>query len=346
MLTQREGIYYLDINVGGKRVRRSLHTTSKADAHYKFSDLQDKILAEHKQNEIKFDVFCEKYMAWAWIDKKPSALREGQRLEKMKVFFKDSGVVHISDVTPFLIEKLKAKLVTDGLDEQSVSRSTTNRYLAILRRLFHRAIDWGDLDKDKHPFQAKRIKFFKERRKLWVLTPEEVDKILVTAQQIGEAHQSRLQERFYDLCLMSINTGMRKSEILQARWRDLNGEDEIVVQGKGERIRTLPLNTVARETIFRQPRRTEYIFDIPNRIMPNLFYRTVETIKKKTKVKFHFHLLRHYFGSNLAKKGVDIETVRELMGHSSIITTQKYFHSLSVDKKRAVDTLVSDMGVE
>ena len=78
MLTKRKlgQVYYLDINIGGERVRRSLKTTKRLEALSLFSELRDKLLAEHKKNEIKFEDFCVKYMDWAWIDKKPSAPRE------------------------------------------------------------------------------------------------------------------------------------------------------------------------------------------------------------------------------------------------------------------------------
>ena len=65
----------------------------------------------------------------------------------------------------------------------------------------------------------------------------------------------------------------------------------------------------------------------------------METIRKRAGIDFRFHDFRHYFGSSLAKKGVDVDTVKVLMGHSSIITTQKYFHTHKNDKRRAVNLL-------
>ena len=54
---------------------------------------------------------------------------------------------------------------------------------------------------------------------------------------------------------------------------------------------------------------------------------------------FHFHDLRHTFASRLVRKGVDLNTVKELMGHASITTTQRYLHSQAKEKRQAVETL-------
>lgn len=64
--------------------------------------------------------------------------------------------------------------------------------------------------------------------------------------------------------LLAINTGLRKSEILGLSWKDVK-EGEIEVNGKGDRRRTAPLNKTAQEIIDRQQKRTDYVFDIPNR---------------------------------------------------------------------------------
>jgi hypothetical protein len=64
-----------------------------------------------------------------------------------------------------------------------------------------------------------------------------------------------------------------------------------------------------------------------------------KTCRKASIDNFKFHDLRHTFASRLVKKGVDLATVRELMGHSSITTTQRYLHSQAREKMAAVNTL-------
>jgi len=55
--------------------------------------------------------------------------------------------------------------------------------------------------------------------------------------------------------------------------------------------------------------------------------------------KLKFHDLRHTFGSRLVRNGANLNLVRELMGHASIVTTQRYLHSGTDEKRHAIESL-------
>ncbi len=325
--------YYIDLWIGpaNKRIRRSLHTKYKLEALDRYREEKDRLLAEHLKGEIRFADFCNQYMEWAWQSKPASALREEQRLRIIQGFFEGHSLIHLSDINPYYIEQLKNKLRNEGR-----SKATTNRYLQLLRGLFYKAIDWEVYDK---PNPVKKVRFFKENPKVLVLSDNQIKRILAVARSISRVSRSPLQASFYNLCVLALNTGMRKSEILNLRWSNIKGAN-VSIRGKGDKVRIIPLNGTAKDVILKQPRRDEYVFHIPNRNQQDLLRRTVCQIRKQTRIAFHFHLLRHYFATKLIENGVDFVTIGSILGHSKITTSLIYSHTSAERMKKAVDSLI------
>lgn len=201
--------------------------------------------------------------------------------------------------------------------------------------MFYKAIDW-EVYQGQNPL--KKVKFFRESPQIKPLTGSQVERILETSREISKKPQSPVQKVFHDLVVFAVNTGMRKAEILNLEWKNIK-EDEATVRGKGDRRRTVPLNRAAQEVLTRQPKRSNYVFDIPNRNQGDLFRRTVNQIKKRTGIDFHFHLLRHYFTTSLLEKGVDFVTIGSLLGHSKITTSLIYSHTDREKQRKAVQLL-------
>lgn len=326
-------IYRLDIRIKGKRIRRSLRTENRNEALARYAPLREKLLEKHLGEKVKFSDFCKKYLDWAWSSKPASALREQQRLGKIQDFLQGLEIVYLDDITPYHIEQLKTEL-----KEGKLSKATINRYLQILRGLFYRAIDWELYKNAQSPEKNPLLQrgegdtgAFREGHKQSFL--------LDAAKNISTSPNSPLQKNFYDLCILALNTGMRKSEILDLKWKDIKG-DEVEIIGKALKRRTVPLNSTAREVIERQPKKDDYVLDRSNRHQSDLFRRTINQIRKKTQVDFHFHLLRHCFTTRLIEKGIDFVTVGELLGHSKISTSLIYSHTDRERKKKAVDLLI------
>jgi integrase len=332
-LFKRGRWWWFDAYIKGKRIRASLHTENKFRALELYGQKKRELEEEVSHKKVKFSDFKKQYLNWARTAKK-SADREEQRLSKIEDFFSDLGIVYLSDVNPYHLEQFKAWLL-----EQRLSKATINRYLQLLRGFFYRAIDWQSFD-GANPL--RKVKFFREVAEIRPLTKQGVEKIIEAAQAISQQPASPLQKVFADLIILAVNTGMRKSEILNLQWDDLRG-DEVQVKGKGEKIRMIPLNAIAKEIINKQPKKDEYVFDIPNRKQGDLFRRTIEKIKTMTGIDFHFHLCRHFFTSSLIEKGVDFITISDLLGHSARMTTLRYSHTDKERKQRAVNSLDSNL---
>lgn len=329
-LIRRGNTFWIDIRISGQRFRRSLHTTDKHLALYKYKEEEDRIIQEYSGKKISFDKFCSQYLEWAWSSKPASTLRESQRLEKIKEFFTGLGIVYLDDITPYHIEQLKAELKTRAL-----SKSTIYQYLQILRRMFNKAIAWEVYNK---PNPLKKIRFSRGQSKINPLSHSDIKKILSIAQEISRAPKNPLQKSLYDLILFAINTGMRRSEILYLKWKDIR-EDEIVVKGKGDKIREVPINATARDILDRQLPKSKYIFDIPNRHQQDLFQWSMKKIGEKIGRKIHFHLFRHFMATRLIEAGVDMITVAAILGHSKLTVSIGYMHTDKERKQKAVDTI-------
>jgi len=158
--------WWLDIWIEGKRFRRSLKTESKFEARVKAKEVERQLREQYAGGKPKFSDFCETYLEWAWSSKPASALREQQRLSKIREFFSGQKIIHLDDITPYHIERLRTEL-----KKEKLSKATINRYTQILRGLFYKAIDWEIYNK---PNPLKKIRFYKENSRREALSATEI----------------------------------------------------------------------------------------------------------------------------------------------------------------------------
>lgn len=331
MSISRHGkIYWLDIRVKGKRIRRSLKTENRNEALARYAPLREKLLEKHLGEKVRFSDFCIKYLDWAYSNKPKIALKEQQRLKRIQGFFQGLKIVYLEDITPYHIEQLKASLQARGL-----KKSTINGWLQILRGMFYRAIDWEVYSK---PNPLKKVRFFKPQRAIQGLSKEDITRVLEAAKTISQSPLSPIQVCFYDIVVLALNTGLRRSELLNLKWKDIKN-DSLKIKGKGDKYRDVPLNRIARETIIKQQRRGEFVFLVPNRNNATVLHNTTKKVRSMTGVDFHLHLCRHFTATKLLELGVDIVTVGAILGHSAISMSLIYAHTDREKMKKAVDLL-------
>lgn len=335
MIKKRGRTYWLDLRVAGKRHRCSLHTDEHQLAIERARDIAANLRRGIRSHDVPLRAIAAQYIDWAKVQKPASAREEKYRLDAMTEFFSAVGAEYLGDITPLVIERMRQAFLAGGK-----SRSTVNRYCALLRSLFYRAIDW-EVYAGANPL--RKVKFFRERPEVKALTADDVGRVMAAARQIAAAPQSPVQRLIPDIVELALMTGLRKSELLGLRWRDVrDGNAEI--RGKGDKRRLVPLNADALAAVHRQPRSGEFVFDIPNRHQPDLLRRTVRQIAKLSGVPFHLHLCRHTFATRLLAAGIDIVTIAEMLGHSSTMTALLYSHSSPDRKKRAVEALETQTG--
>ena len=340
--------WWADLYVGGKRVRQSLKTEVKFQAQHRLRELEARLQAQAGEGELRFVDFAARYMEWARTSKPASAPLDAQHIKWITAWLDRQGVDRMAQITPYIVERMRAALLDENLAEgrkdkdgnpvpaRHRTRTTVNRYAQLLRGMFYRAHDWGLYDKDN---PLRRVKFYREGAKIRPLTEAELVKVLDAARAIAtHKHATAFQRVFYDLCLLIVNTGLRRSEALGVRWADI-GDGELVVRGKGGKVRTVPLNDEALQAIRRQPRDGAYVFAVPNRASCSLLRRTSAHVERMTGVHFGLHKLRHAFATRLLASGTDIVTVSDILGHGRAMTTLLYTHTDPARKRTAVNGL-------
>lgn len=339
MIAKHGKTYWLDVRVRGRRVRRSLGTDEHGLALDRARVIRDKLIADAGRGDITFPDIITKYKDWARLQKPASVRTERYQLDWLLAYAKRRGIAYLADWTPLLIEEMRTEIRARKIGKETKrtpTPATVNRYTQLLRSIFYRASDWS-LYSGENP--VRKVRFLKERPAVPVLEPGQVAQVLKTAETISRAkYASPAQRAFSDLCILALNTGMRKAEMLRLRWRDIR-DDVAAVQGKGDKRREVPLNATARAVIFRQPRDGEFVFPIPNRHQPDLFARTYRLMTKRLGRPFYLHLLRHRFTTALLERGVDIVTLSDILGHSKSMTTLIYTHTDPDRKRAAVGTL-------
>ncbi|HTC52719.1 MAG TPA: site-specific integrase [Steroidobacteraceae bacterium] len=142
--------------------------------------------------------------------------------------------------------------------------------------------------------------------------------------------------------LLSLNTGLRRGEVLKLRWSSVDFNRRLLtVEGrnaKNRQTRHVPLNEEAMNVLRRwreQSGGSAKVFDVATRF---------QTAWKKLLLRagithFRWHDLRHHFASRLVQRGVPLNTVRDLLGHSSVGMSLRYAHLAPDQRREAVAKL-------
>jgi integrase len=213
-----------------------------------------------------------------------------------------------------------------------VKKSTVNRELTLMKRLFNLASVW-DLFNGKNP--VCRVRFFHEDNiRLRTLSLDEETRLLFHAAPYLQ-----------DLIRFALHTGMRIGEIFSLCWDDVDLAQGIIsvrAQKTGN-TRKVPINEVTRRILDFQflGRRSEFVFYNPDTGKPfcDLKAGFKLACKKAGISDVTWHTLRHTFASRLVGRGVDIVTVQELLGHSTVTMTMRYAHTNLQAKQAAVKVL-------
>lgn len=322
--------WWIDYRANGRRHREKIGPSKvmaeNALAKRKTEIIENKFFDIKRACTIRFEDFAKEFFELHSKVNKKSWDRDEVLIKHLNKAFKDKFLL---EITPMAVEQYKNER------RQVVAPATVNREVACLKCILNKAVEWNKI-KDN---PIRNIKLFRENNsRVRFLEKEEIAKLLANS-----------SKHLRPLLVVAFNTGMRKSEIFHLKWHDCNfakGFIYILASKNGER-RELPMNEAVKTALIqvRKQKHSPYIFCNKNGQPFTNVRKSFSTALKKTGIKdFRLHDCRHTFASQLAMSGVDLNTIRELLGHKSLDMTLRYSHLSQDHKKRAVDVLDGQMG--
>lgn len=238
-------------------------------------------------------------------------------------------------------------------DAQGLAKATRARRLSSIRQLYRFAFDEGW--RSDNP--ALRISGpGKVQRLPKTLSADEVTRLLDAAAGKGRAPADRLRNRALFELLYA--TGMRVSELVTLPLAAVRGDPRmILVRGKGDKERMVPLSTPARGALadwLAQRDRdddaarkagkpaSKYLFPGPGaaghmtRQHFHLMVKDVAALAGIDPARVTPHTLRHAFATHLLAGGADLRVIQTLLGHADVATTEIYTHVLDEHLKDLV----------
>lgn len=230
---------------------------------------------------------------------------------------------------------------------QSYKDTTVTRKLITIK-MFFRFIE--EETKWTNPLEKYRIKIKKEKRLPKTIPVKDVSKLLdYMYENLNNTSTSFASfQAVRDLCIIDLllSTGMRIAEVSNLKLDDIvSSERVILVHGKGKKQRLLYIssletwNNIKSWLSIRKKLKVSHDYLFVNKYLNTLSIYGIENIFTKYRDKAGItpsatpHYLRHTFATNLLANGADLRSVQELLGHSSISTTEIYTEVNTVRKK-------------
>lgn len=301
------------------------------------------------------EFLTDTYAPWAHAHRPRTA---GGTLDRIKLHFAGWYGRPLASFTVEDVERWRLKRINAGIEP-----STVRRDLDCLASVLTRAVKLGKLtDNVVRRVERPRID---RTPKVRYLDPAEEKRLREALgerdAEMREARESanrwrraRKQEPLPSLphygdhltvaVLLSINTGMRRGELLALRWTNVDTRGkQLTIEGataKSQQTRHIPLNAEALEVLKRWHEQTpegERVIGV------DTGFKTAwgALLERANIEKFRWHDLRHHFASRLVQAGVPLNTVRELLGHGSMAMTLRYAHLAPDQKREAIAKLVA-----
>jgi len=278
---------------------------------------------------VSFSAFSQRYLQYSKTHHSPSNTIRIQYV--INNFIKYRAFILLNEISQMNIEEyIRIRC-------QDVKPTTVNIELRVLKSMFNTAVNWNLISTNP----LKKVKQLRINQNIpKMFTHNEIELIMNTISPVW----------LKNIVTLALNTGMRRNELINLHWADVNminkylivrNTESFTTKSKSERV--IPLNQNSLDVLRNIHSRSDYVFLNCNsqKIYPNYLSQCFRDLLVKLNIRNDrsFHSLRHTFASWLVQKGVSIYEVSKLLGHSDIKVTEIYAQLTPDNLRSAIELL-------
>ena len=279
------------------------------------------------------EIYIDKYKTYLVLEKSLSSNSIAAYLNdihKLVEYCQENHhITTLENITDEILADFLKRMEEDGFGDRTQARS-----ICSLRQFFKFLVFDGVLPDTP----TKLLKAPKISRKIpIILTDKEVNSIMDAIEMYKPEGQ-----RNKAIIEMLYSCGLRASELIDIKLSNIDfRHDKVKIEGKENKDRVIPLSNNTKVEIKKYLKVYRNYLDIPQEYEDILFlskkgtalsrvmlFNIVKHLAKKAGIKKRVspHTLRHSFAAGLVKKGIDLSKLQDLLGHSSILTTETYIY--------------------
>ncbi|MBK8129580.1 MAG: site-specific integrase [bacterium] len=318
--TDQGVVYYLDIIQEGRRRKKSIEASTLREAKLIAIQVEAKLLQEGWKETRALSNTLSAFTAEFLHGTRSTKAEASRKLDKhsLDLLRQHLGDVRLDAISREDIESFRQWRV------RFVKPVSVNTELRHVKAALSSAVEMGVIQSNP----ASRVKMCRVPKSTHpeYLTTDEISRLRTACTNSPD---------LLDMVDFALNTGLRRGELASVGWEDIDLDRSVILvrskdgfQTKSGRDRQVPLNAAARTLLDKmcngRPPPKGQVFKFGYWWFGKLFNRAVEIAKLPPTTSPH--TLRHTFASHLVMQGVDLRSVKEILGHSDIKVTMVYSH--------------------
>ena len=358
-----EGRYVVGRNEKGLPITKNVLAKTQAECAKKLAQLREQLEVPPPEQPKTGMLLSDWLSHWYQDDKKPNLRPNTQMSYERRIYqhiIPALGHIPLDKLTTGDIQQfytqakqggrlLRTELYGEGLSDQTIRGIHTTLHGALKQAVEEHLIARNPADGCKLP-PAKG-------REMQVLTPEEIQRLLIQAREDG----------CYELLLLELSTGLRRGEICALQWDDLNFNtgalrvERQVHRVRGELVVSQPKTKASNRSVvlpapvlsvleaYHKTSNSRWMFPSPVKedspMDPAAVRKRLSTVLERADCKhIRFHDLRHTFATASLEHGMDVKTLSTIIGHVSSTTTLNIYAHVTDEMQRTAAAKI-DQGI-